>query len=190
MGRALRVGASNRAVFLDRDGVINAGMVRDGKPYPPDSLEDFRLLPGVNDAVVNLHEAGFKLIIVTNQPDVRTGKQKKSIVEAMHRRLLRDLPIDDIRTCYHINEDDCTCRKPKPGMLLEAAEQWNIDLFGSFMVGDRWRDIEAGQAAGCATVFINYGYSEKQPDQPDFVTPSLAGSIPFILSSISKQDEQ
>ena len=171
----------NRAVFLDRDGVINAGIIRDGKPYPPDGLEDFQLLSGVKDAVIVLHEAGFKLIVATNQPDVRTGKQTKSVVEAMHQMLVRDLPLSDIRICYHINEDACACRKPKPGMLFDAAKQWNIDLSASYMVGDRWRDIEAGQAAGCRTVFIDYGYSEKQPDSPDFVVSSLAEAVPFIL---------
>ena len=168
---------------MDRDGVINESMVRDGKPYPPDSLEKFQLLPDVNVAIGGLHDAGFKLIVVTNQPDVRTGKRKQSIVEDMHQKLLQILPIDDIRVCYHIDEDECACRKPKPGMLLDAAKQWDIDIAASFMVGDRWRDIEAGNVAGCRTIFIDYGYSEKQPEQPDHIVSSLADAVPFILQS-------
>jgi len=176
-------GNPNRAIFLDRDGVINAGVMRAGKPYPPDCFEEFNLLPGVASAMNALHEAGFKLIVVTNQPDVRTGKQRQDVVEKMHRALLDELPIDDIGVCYHINEDQCSCRKPKPGMLFAAAEKWNIDLSISFMVGDRWRDVEAGRAAGCRTVFIDYKYAEKQPEQPDCVVTSLLDAVPFLLES-------
>ena len=163
--------------------MINASVKRGGKPYPPDSLEEFQLLTGVEGAISKLKGASFRNIIVTNQPDVQTGKQERAVVEAMHQSLMRDLPIDDIRVCYHIDEDECMCRKPKPGMLVEAAEQWGIDLSASFMVGDRWRDIEAGQAVGCRTIFIDYGYSEKQPDQPDHIVSSLAEAVPFILKS-------
>jgi len=172
------------AVFLDRDGVLNRGVVREGKPYPPDGLADFSLLDGVEGAVLAFRSAGLKIIVATNQPDVATGKQSLEVVEAMHNRLRRLLPVDDIRVCYHTDADNCLCRKPKPGMLLSAAEAWHVDLSRSFMVGDRWRDVAAGVAAGCKTVFIDYGYAEKRPKAPDFIAASLADAVPFILPSI------
>ncbi|MDJ0838700.1 MAG: HAD family hydrolase [Acidobacteriota bacterium] len=158
-------GASpNRAVFLDRDGVINQPTIRNGKSYPPDRVEDFQLIDGVAEACTLLKEAGFQLVVVTNQPDVRTGKQTATNVEAMHARLRDLLPLDDILACFHVDADDCSCRKPKPGMLLQAAEQHHIDLTRSYMVGDRWRDILAGQRAGCACYFVDYDYKEARPE--------------------------
>ena len=171
----------NRAVFLDRDGVINQAVIRDGRPYPPPSLEAMTLLPGVGEATQALHQAGFRLIVVTNQPDVATGIQTQAVVEAMHDRLRQTLPIDDIRVCYHTDKDNCSCRKPKPGMLLQAATEWLIDLGQSFMVGDRWRDIEAGRAAGCKTILIRNTYQERQAE-PDVVVHSLLEASSWILS--------
>jgi D-glycero-D-manno-heptose 1,7-bisphosphate phosphatase len=170
-----------RAVFLDRDGVVNRAMVRNGKPYPPDTLEEFVLLPGVEHAVIALREAGFLIIVVTNQPDVATGVQQREVVESMHGKLLRDGLCDDIKACYHTDADGCDCRKPKPGMLLEAAREWQIDLSHSFMVGDRWRDVAAGKAAGCYTFFIDYGYREQRADNPDAVVASLSEASQMIL---------
>jgi len=170
-----------RAVFLDRDGVINASVVRNGKPYPPASLEEMKILPGVVEAIQSLRQAGFAVVVVTNQPDVATGFQRKEMVEAMHRNICNELLIDDVRVCYHIDADNCACRKPKPGMLLEAAHDLTIDLTCSFMVGDRWRDIEAGKAAGCYTFFIDYGYEEMKPELPDVVVASLEEASKVIL---------
>ena len=183
MGRAGGAGKMKPAVFLDRDGVINRGVVRDGKPYPPDAPDQFELLPGVAEAVDRIRHAGFVIVVVTNQPDVATGKQERSVVEAMHEKLRRLLPVDDIRVCYHIDADECACRKPKPGMLLDAAAEWDIDLAQSVMVGDRWRDVGAGEAAGCQTVFIDYGYAEQRPQTSDFIAASLSDAVPFILDS-------
>lgn len=182
-GRGERRQGSGAAVFLDRDGVIVRNVVRDGKPYPPPSLEDLELLPGVEKAVSELDGAGYMIIVVTNQPDVATGKQARSVVEAMHRTLGRTLPIDGIKVCYHTDADDCDCRKPKPGMLLEAAGEWGIDLGRSYMIGDRWRDVAAGRRAGCRTIFIDRGYREKRPEAPDHTVASLAGAVSLILSS-------
>ena len=162
-----------RAVFLDRDGVINRAIVRDGMPYPPANLNELEVLPGVPQALKKLHEENYLLIVVTNQPDVARGKAKKEDVENMNSQLLSMLPLDDIKTCYHDGKDGCLCRKPLPGGLIEAAKEHDIDLSKSFMVGDRWRDIEAGQSAGCRTFFINYRYTEKQPEAPDFIVSSL-----------------
>lgn len=171
-----------RAVFLDRDGVLNRSIVRDGKPYPPDSVAEMEILPQVGDALASLRSAGFLNIVVTNQPDVGAGKQKREIVEAMHRRLRSELALDDIKVCYHSDGDSCECRKPKPGMLLQAAREFGIDLGQSFMVGDRWRDAAAGQAAGCAVFFVDYGYREKRPEPPYLAVKSLAEASARILA--------
>jgi D-glycero-D-manno-heptose 1,7-bisphosphate phosphatase len=170
-----------RAVFLDRDGVINANTERNGRPVAPTQLAEFRILPGVGDAARRLKAAGFQLVVVTNQPDVANGLTTKASVEAMHAELRKRLPVDDIAVCYHVDADDCACRKPKPGMILDAARKYGIDLARSYLVGDRWRDVQAGQAAGCRTIFIDYGYPQEQPATPDKVVKSLAEAADFIL---------
>lgn len=162
-----------RAVFLDRDGVINKSIVRAGRPYPPASVAELEILPGVPDALERLKGGGFVLIVVSNQPDVARGTTSRSEVEAINRKLACALPIDEFRMCYHDNDDDCDCRKPKPGMLLKAARERKIDLVSSYMVGDRWRDIEAGKCAGCRTFFIDYGYDEKLSETFDYRVKSL-----------------
>jgi D-glycero-D-manno-heptose 1,7-bisphosphate phosphatase len=174
-----------RAVFLDRDGVINRSTVRDGKPYPPDSLGELEILSGVADALARLRAAGFLNVIVTNQPDVATGKQRREVVEAMHEFLLSRLPVDAVKVCYHADADNCACRKPKPGMLLEAAGELDIDLAASFMVGDRWRDVAAGQAAGCKCYFLDYGYREQRPENPHVAVKSLAQAASLIVNGES-----
>ncbi|MBT8587058.1 HAD family hydrolase [Polynucleobacter paneuropaeus] len=170
-----------RAVFLDRDGVINRAIVRDGKPYPPASLVDLEILPGVHEALQKLHDANYLLVVVTNQPDVARGTTKREDIELMNTFLASQLPIDDFKTCYHDSRDKCSCRKPLPGALLEAAQEYDIDLSKSFMIGDRWRDVEAGASAGCKTFFINYRYAEKTPDAPDFIVSSLLEAKKIIL---------
>ena len=144
----------NKAVFLDRDGVLNKAIVRNGKPYPPANLAEFEILPDVKEALLQLKAAGYLLIVVTNQPDVGRGTQQKSVVEAMHELLKSELPLDAIYVCYHGYDGECQCRKPKPGMLVKASEDCKIDLAQSYMVGDRSKDIEAGIAAGCKTGLI------------------------------------
>lgn len=170
-----------RAVFLDRDGVLNRAFVRQGKPYPPVSLAELEILPGVAEACAVLREAGFLLIAVTNQPDVARGTQRREVVKAINQALADQLPLDDIRVCYHNDVDHCPCRKPEPGLLLEAARDWAIDLSASFMVGDRWKDIEAGRRAGCKTIFVDYGYIEKEPDNPDCRVGSPIEAVDWIL---------
>lgn len=171
-----------RAVFLDRDGVINRAIVRAGKPFPPDTLDELEILPGVARALERLRAAGFLNIVVTNQPDVATGKQRLEVVESMHRQLQDSLAIDAISACYHVQADECPCRKPRPGMLLDAARRFEIDLAGSFMVGDRWRDVGAGHAAGCAAaLFIDYAYKERGPAQPHVLVKSLADAVERVI---------
>jgi len=170
-----------RAVFLDRDGVINRALVRDGKPYPPPNLEEMEILPGVSDAMTALHSEGWLLIVVTNQPDVARGTKSLADVESINQYLQQVLPIDEFRTCYHDSSDGCDCRKPLPGALLAAAKAHEIDLSASYMVGDRWRDTEAGEHAGCQTIFIDYGYIEKQPKKVSFRVKSFAEAAKIIL---------
>ncbi len=169
------------AVFLDRDGVINANIERDGKPVAPVLLEQFQLLPGVEEAAARLKAAGYLLVVVTNQPDVATGRTPRSVVDAMHDVVRRRLAVDDIKACFHTDRDNCDCRKPKPGMMLEAAAQHGIDLANSYVVGDRWRDIEAGRAAGCLTIFVDYGYEQDGPCRPDRTVRSLPEAAAWIL---------
>jgi D-glycero-D-manno-heptose 1,7-bisphosphate phosphatase len=173
--------ALRRAVFLDRDGVINRAVVRDGKPYAPHSPQALEILPGVGQALAQLRAAGLLTIVVTNQPDVGAGKLARAAVEAMHRHLQATLELDAVKVCYHTDAENCTCRKPKPGMLLEAASELALDLGKSYMVGDRWRDVAAAQTAGCRAFFIDYGYSERSPEQPYVAVNSLAQAAQFIL---------
>ena len=176
------MGIDRRAVFLDRDGVINAASVRDGRPHPPDTLDVLEVLPGVADALASLRAAGFRLVVVTNQPDVARGTQRREVVDAMHARLAAELPIDEFRVCAHDDRDGCACRKPKPGLLESAAREAGLSLGASYMVGDRWRDVEAGRRAGCTTIFIDRGYHERAPDRPDAIVGSLPEAATWILS--------
>ena len=175
---------STRAVFLDRDGVINRAVVRSGKPYPPASLDELEIINGVPEALRDLHKAGFKLIVVTNQPDVGRGTTSLETVEAIHAHMKKTLALDEIRACYHSGHEGCHCRKPKPGMLLDAADAHGIDLSKSFMVGDRWRDVDAGHAAGCQAIFIDEGYDEQAPqNQPVFICASLNEAAQWIIDN-------
>lgn len=170
-----------KAVFLDRDGILNRAVVRDGRPFPPASVEEVEIYEDAAHACRTLRDAGFLLIVVSNQPDVARGTQQKGTVEAINSRLRAAVTLDDIRVCYHDDADACGCRKPAPGLLLEAATAWHIDLCKSFMVGDRWRDIQAGRRAGCLTVLIDHGYTESQVCEPDFRTRSLDEAVVWIL---------
>jgi D-glycero-D-manno-heptose 1,7-bisphosphate phosphatase len=176
-----------RAVFLDRDGVINRAVVQDGKPFPPRSVAELEVLPDARDAMLRLRAAGYVLIVVTNQPDVARGTQTQSAVEAINARLADDLPIDEFMVCYHDDAAKCECRKPSPGGLLEAAARHEVDLKSSYIVGDRWRDVEAGQRAGCTSFFIDYGYSEREPQPPFLRVRSLAEAAEQIVTESGRR---
>ena len=148
------------AVFLDRDGVLNRAIVYDGKPYPPSRLDDLEILPGSIISLAKLADLGYVLIGVTNQPDVARGTQSRELVESLNAVVQTRLQINEILVCYHDELDQCNCRKPKPGLILQAAEKYGLDLSRSWMVGDRWKDIAAGQAAGLKTIFVDYHYVE------------------------------
>ena len=174
---------TKKAVFLDRDGVINQCNVIDGKPYPPLSVDQFVMFPGVAEACRKLKQAGFTLVVATNQPDVGRSTLKQEVVEQIHAHMCAQLPIERVEVCYHSGREvpACDCRKPEPGMLLRAARELNIDLRASWMVGDRWRDIDCGHAAGCRTILVDYNYDEPLKQQPDFRVQSLAEAAELIL---------
>ena len=171
-----------RAVFLDRDGVLNRAVVRDGKPYPPGSLAELEIVDGAAGSLARLKDLGFLLLVVTNQPDVARGTQTLDAIQAMHAVMSQTLPLDDFLICPHDDRDGCPCRKPAPGLMLEAQERYGIDLSRSFLVGDRWRDIDAGQAAGCRTVFLDMNYRERGPSvPPDARVGSLPEAVDWIV---------
>jgi D-glycero-D-manno-heptose 1,7-bisphosphate phosphatase len=170
--------ARHKAVFLDRDGVINRPVVEHGKPYPPASIEGFEIYPEVPAACAAMKGAGYLLVVVTNQPDVGRGVQSREVVEQMHAVMLRRLPIDRVEVCY---EDNSAFHKPAPGMVLRVAHELGIDLKASFLVGDRWRDVDCGKAAGCETIFIDRGYEEPLRSQPEHTVSDLREAARVIL---------
>ena len=172
------------AVFLDRDGVINRAIVRDGVPHPPDNVAAVEVLPGVREALDLLAAAGLPRIVVTNQPDVARGSQTIEAVEAINQFLADNLPITSFYVCYHDTSDGCDCRKPRPGMLLRAATEHGIDLVRSFMVGDRWGDIEAGRAAGCRSILIDMPYSHPDRCKPEARVADLLEAARRIVRAV------
>ena len=177
----------HRAVFLDRDGVLNRPIIRDGLPFPPATPDQFELYPGVAERCSELKAAGFLLIVVSNQPDVGRGTQTREAVEAIHQKLRDAVPaLDSIEVCYHAGEnhhEPCDCRKPKPGMLLRAAASRGIDLPRSFVIGDRWRDVDCAHAAGCRAVFIDHSYREPLREKPEFTVTTCAEAVATVLQN-------
>jgi D-sedoheptulose 7-phosphate isomerase len=180
-------GQRQRAIFLDRDGVLNRAKMSNRKPYPPDGEAELEVTANARGLLQRLKEQSYKLLVVTNQPDVSRGITTRDSVEGINRKLAKELPVDEILVCYHADGDNCDCRKPKPGLLLEGARRHQIDLAASFMVGDRWRDVEAGQNAGCQTILIDGEYDEKAPAQPpDAKVRSLEEAVNWILQMSRK----
>lgn len=172
---------AKKAVFLDSDGVLNTAIIKEGKPVAPTTLAAFEIPPEVKPALERLKSAGFLLICVTNKPDIARGLMTQAEVDAIYNKMRADLPLDDVYICYIENSD---CYKPKPGLLLDAAKKYDIDLSHSYMVGDRWRDVEAGQNAGCKTLWINRGYDEKKPDPAaNYTAYSLKEATDWILKN-------
>jgi D-glycero-D-manno-heptose 1,7-bisphosphate phosphatase len=182
MGKdTLTVQPVRTAVFLDRDVVLNEAIVRNGRSYPPRDLSELVITCGANAALKELKRRGFLLIVVTNQPDIARGKANRFGVDKINAQLAGILPLDAIEVCEHDDNDQCDCRKPKPGMILRAREKFGVDLAASFMVGDRWRDIEAGRRAGCRTILIGDGYGETFPSAPTIKLASLRRAICWII---------
>jgi D-glycero-D-manno-heptose 1,7-bisphosphate phosphatase len=173
-----------RAVFLDRDGVLNRSIVRDGVPCAPRSVDEMEIYPEAAAALEKLKNAGYLLICVSNQPDVARGKLDRESVAKMEAKLRASLPLDDALICPHDEKDGCDCRKPRPGMLLRAAERFSIDCTNSWMVGDRWRDVDAGAAAGCRSIYVDREYQERQPvNLPVAKVRSVAEAAEYILAA-------
>jgi D-glycero-D-manno-heptose 1,7-bisphosphate phosphatase len=172
---------NQKAVFLDRDGVINRALVVEGVPHPPNSLDEVEILPGVIQAVKVLKKYQYTIVVVTNQPDIANGKSTVESVNRINEYLKKKTGIQDFYVCPHNDLSKCNCRKPKPGMLLAAANRLGIDLKKSFLVGDRWRDIEAGQNAGCRNFYINYKYNEKSPNPPFIEVSSVLEATRLIV---------
>jgi len=170
------------AVFLDRDGIINRAIVRDDKPYPPAHLDEFEILPGAITSLSRLAGFGYVLIGITNQPDVARGTQSRKMVEIFNILIQSSLPVREIFVCYHDNSDNCDCRKPKPGLILQAISKYNLDISGSWMVGDRWKDIAAGKSLGLKTIFVDYHYAEAyEGPSPDFIVENTSCLADIIL---------
>jgi D-glycero-D-manno-heptose 1,7-bisphosphate phosphatase len=176
--------STHKAIFLDRDGVLNQPVVKAGLPYPPVSAQEFTLYPDAAKACKAFRNAGFLLVVVTNQPDVGRGTQTQAAVEEMHAKLLDEIDLDRIEVCYAPDSQapDARRRKPAPGMVLDAADTLGIDLSKSFLIGDRWRDIDCGHAVGVRTVFIDRGYAEKLKQQPHFTCASLMEAAEWVFS--------
>jgi D-glycero-D-manno-heptose 1,7-bisphosphate phosphatase len=173
---------TRRAVFLDRDGVLNKAVVRSGKPYPPATPGEIEIFPDVPASLRRLKAHGFLLLVATNQPDVARRTQTRSAVEQMHLRLGSELPLDEFLVCYHDDSDNCECRKPRPGLLMEAARRHDLDLPRCYLVGDRWRDVDAAVAAGCKAVWIDRGYAERPPaSAPSARVASFREAVDWIL---------
>jgi D-glycero-D-manno-heptose 1,7-bisphosphate phosphatase len=176
---------ARRAVFLDRDGVLNRAVVRNGRPHPPSRVEDFEIYDDIAEGCARLKAADFLLVVVTNQPDVGRGTQSREAVEAMHAKMQLALPsLDRIEICYHAGErygESCDCRKPRPGMILRAAAELKIDLCASYVIGDRWRDINCAHVAGCRAIFIERGYEESLREAPDFTVATFADAVNALL---------
>jgi D-glycero-D-manno-heptose 1,7-bisphosphate phosphatase len=170
------------AVFFDRDGVLNEAIIRNGKPHPPRDLSELVITRGALAALEALkREGGLLLVVVTNQPDVARGAISRADIDKINAQLSAILPLDAIEVCEHDDNAQCDCRKPKPGMILRAQEKFCVDLAGSFMVGDRWRDIEAGRRAGCRTVLIGDGYGEAFPHPPNIKVSTLPQAVSWII---------
>ena len=176
-----------KSVFLDRDGVINKAYIKDGLPQSPNSLNELKILPGVRESIIKLKKLNFICLMVTNQPNVSRKKIEKNSVIQMNNFLKNEIALDDIFVCYHDDSDNCNCRKPKPGLLLQAGKKWDVDFKKSFMIGDRWRDIQAGEKVGCKTIFLDYKYNEKKPKKPDFVSDSLLNAAHIIEKLIHEK---
>jgi D-glycero-D-manno-heptose 1,7-bisphosphate phosphatase len=173
-----------RAVFLDRDGVLNRMIDAEGALRAPSGPAELELLPGVAEAAALLAQQGLLLVVVTNQPDVARGLFGRAGVEEIHARLRRTLPLHDVFACFHEDRDGCDCRKPLPGMLLRAASEHGIDLARSFLVGDRWKDVAAGRAAGCTTFLVERPYSEPERCRPDHRVVDLLQAARLIVARL------
>lgn len=175
----------SRAVFLDRDGVINEVVFRDGRPASPRTLNEFRFVEGVAEPLERLRAAGYRLFVVSNQPEVARGLLDPLVLEEMAHRIIASLPVERVVTCVHDDTNGCACRKPKPGMLHQVASKEGVDLSQSFIIGDSWKDVQAGRNAGCTSILLRRGYNNGIA--ADHVFESLSDAVNFIRISQLRQ---
>ena len=176
-----------KGLFLDRDGVVNHSVIRYNKPYAPLNIKQVKIIPAIKNVIKFAKKNGFKVFIITNQPDVSRGLTKKEKVEEINKFINKELcDVDYIFTCYHDNQDQCECRKPKPGAFIALSQKYNIDLTKSIMVGDRAKDIEAAKNANCSSVFIDYGYNEIKPTDQTYTI----NAVDELLCCLKKHFEQ
>jgi D-glycero-D-manno-heptose 1,7-bisphosphate phosphatase len=180
----------HKAVFFDRDGVINVAKILNGRPHPPENLSELVITPSAKEVIYKLKNAGFKIIVITNQPDVARGLVTREQVEEINNYLMSRLSIDIFKVCYHDDVDKCECRKPLPGLIIESAKEYNLDLKHSYVIGDRWKDIAAGEAVGCKTIFIDYKYMEIKPINPGYVIDNLDLVVNIILGKNHGKNQQ
>jgi len=171
----------NKAVFLDRDGVVNQPIIIDNKPFPPHSLKELVVYDSLSDDLKLLRNNNFLIFIITNQPDVKRGRANHIEIEEINNYLMKSYDFDDIFCCYHDDDDNCDCRKPKPGAILYFAKKYKIDLNKSFLIGDRKKDILSANNAGCLSVFIDFGYSEAKPETQNYTASNLSAAVNIIL---------
>jgi D-glycero-D-manno-heptose 1,7-bisphosphate phosphatase len=173
---------SHKAVFLDRDGIINKVLIKEGKVCSPRTMAEFEWMDDIIESVKIFKEIGFKIIVVTNQPDIARGKMAKEILAAMTNLIYSTLMVDDVLVCPHDDLDGCNCRKPSPGLILEASGKWDVDCRQSFMIGDSWKDMSAGRAAGCTTILIDQYYN--QGTEGHYRVKDLKGAVEIIVNSL------
>lgn len=169
-----------RTVFLDRDGVINKVIYRDGRPTSPRNIEEFEFEAGVENALKRLRAAGFKLFVVTNQPELARGLLTDEALRLMTDRIVNTLKIDEVRICPHDNDGGCSCRKPRPGMLVELARKYDLSLKESYIVGDTWKDTCAGSSAGCKSIILDRPYNLEDP--ADWRVRDLCSAVDLICA--------
>jgi D-glycero-D-manno-heptose 1,7-bisphosphate phosphatase len=173
---------SRLAVFLDRDGVLNALVPRDGRMVSPRSVDDFVLFDDVPGAVRRLRERGVLVFVTTNQPDIARGQLSPDALTEMTAVLRDAIAPDEVLVCTHDDGDGCECRKPAPGMMIDLATRWGVDLASSFVVGDSWRDIEAGRRAGCRTVLVDRGDAAAGGAIADLTVRTLSDAVAHITA--------
>jgi D-glycero-D-manno-heptose 1,7-bisphosphate phosphatase len=182
------------AVFLDRDGVLNEVVHDDGVVRGPGGVTDLVVLPETRPALDRLRARGFLLIVVTNQPDIARGRTTQRAVDEIHDLLRTTLAVDDVLVCPHDGREGCRCRKPRPGMLEDAASRHAVDLRRSWLIGDRWVDLAAARAAGVAPVLLERPWSwdrtgagDPPPDlSPLYTAPTLDGCVAHIETATAQ----
>jgi D-glycero-D-manno-heptose 1,7-bisphosphate phosphatase len=163
---------TNKAIFFDRDGVLNKAIMKNNKPFSPKTLKQLEINPDANMIIKYAKKKKFLTFMITNQPDVARGENSKKNVDKINLFIKKKLNIDDIFCCY-CSDNQCKRRKPNPGMLIEAKKKWNISFKKSFLIGDRKKDIDAAKKVKIKSIFIDYNYDEKKPTKPNFVIYTL-----------------